>query len=122
MLILSVAISIGGVAALLGWDVSTQIISSTVTGMVGIIVLRRIRGASVTKTPNQNLDIGQTVRVLTWNQDGTARVHYRGAEWDAAVEANAGDTPAEQKMPADVLYIKAVNGSKLILTSNKPSQ
>jgi membrane protein implicated in regulation of membrane protease activity len=61
------------------------------------------------------LDIGQPVRVIKWNSNGSARVTYRGAEWDA--EAESADTPHE-----GALYIAAVRGSALVLTHRKSQQ
>jgi membrane protein implicated in regulation of membrane protease activity len=96
MLVLSVAVASGGVAAL-----------------AGIIILNRIKKVRPAHAANIGMDIGQPVRVVTWNADGTARVQYRGAEWDA--EAELPDTPRDA-----TLYIKALHGSKLILTQHKP--
>ncbi|MEQ1838170.1 MAG: NfeD family protein [Candidatus Nitrotoga sp.] len=117
MLILSVAVGTGGLAALLGWDMSVQITCSVITGMIGVMVVRKMKGAGTAKSEDQNLDVGQTVRLITWNNDGTARVHFRGAEWDAELE----DFKLGMVQPA-VLYIKSVHGSRLVLTSYKPSQ
>ena len=117
MLILSVAVGTGGLAALLGWDMSVQITCSVITGMIGVMVVRKMKGAGTAKSEDQNLDVGQTVRLITWNNDGTARVHFRGAEWDAELE----DFKLGMVQPA-VLYIKTVHGSSLVLTSHKPSQ
>ncbi|MEQ1812859.1 MAG: NfeD family protein [Candidatus Nitrotoga sp.] len=116
MLILSVAVGMGGLAALLGWDMPIQIACSVITGIIGVMVVRKMKGASTVKSGDQNLDVGQTVRLITWNNDGTARVHFRGAEWDAELE----DFNPEMAQPA-ALYIKSVHGSSLVLTSHKPS-
>lgn len=117
MLILSAAVGMGGLVALLGWDMPTQIACSVITGMIGVMVVRKMKGASVAKSEGQSLDVGQMVRLITWNNDGTARVHFRGAEWDAELE----DFKLGMMQPA-VLYIKTVHGSKLVLTLHKPSQ
>ncbi|MEQ1673643.1 MAG: NfeD family protein [Candidatus Nitrotoga sp.] len=117
MLILSIAVGMGGLAALLGWDMPTQIACSVITGMIGVMVVRKMKGASIAKSEDQNLDVGQTVRLITWHNDGTARVHFRGAEWDA----EWAGFESGMAQPA-VLYIKSVHGSKLVLTSHKPSQ
>lgn len=113
MLVLSGAMALGGVTALAGMELVMQMVMAGVTAIVGALVLRRIKGARPAAVGSNSFDIGQPVKVLTWNADGTARVHYRGAEWDAAPES--GDTPRE-----GMLYIKAMQGSKLILTQHKP--
>ncbi len=51
----------------------------------------RIGGASGTRRRHRKpaLDVGQEVQVLAWNDNGTARVNYRGTQWDAAVASPA---------------------------------
>lgn len=127
MLILSVAVGIGGLVAWLGLDVPVQITCSVVAGMIGVVIVRRLRSAGAAKPVEQNLDIGHTVRLLTLHDDGTARVHYRGAEWDAEIEGRQPDSAQPENLSPDVtppavLYIKAIHGSKLVLTLHKPSQ
>jgi hypothetical protein len=54
------------------------------------------------------LDIGGRVHVARWQADGSARVVYRGTEWDARL---AGGGPA---VPGEHL-IRAMEGSRLLL-------
>jgi membrane protein implicated in regulation of membrane protease activity len=113
MLVLSLAVALGGVAALAGMELAMQLTLVGVAAVAGTVILRRTRSARPDAASNSSLDIGQPVQVVAWNADGTARVHYRGADWDAELES--GDMPRE-----GVLYIKATQGSKLILTQHKP--
>jgi membrane protein implicated in regulation of membrane protease activity len=53
------------------------------------------------------------VRVDRWNADGTARVVYRGTQWNA--EPAGPDTYRAQTM-----YIVATRGSTLILSDRRP--
>lgn len=115
LLVLSIAMAVGGIAAFLGGSMVLQLVLGAVTGVAGTIILRRWKSSQANDAPNINLDIGQQVKVLKWNDDGTARVFYRGAEWDAALEA--ADTPHE-----GALYIAAVRGSALVLTHRKSQQ
>jgi membrane protein implicated in regulation of membrane protease activity len=85
------------------------------TGVAGTVILRRWKSTLAVEMPNASLDIGQPVRVIKWNDNGSARVFYRGAEWDAETESS--DTPHDAS-----LYIVAVRGSALVLTHNKPQQ
>lgn len=113
MLVLSVAMVVGGTAALLGLGEPLQLVCSGLAGVIGILLLRRWKAARPAEAAGSNLDIGQPVQVVTWHEDGTARVHYRGAEWDAELET--ADTPRD-----GVLYIQAMHSSRLILTHRKP--
>jgi membrane protein implicated in regulation of membrane protease activity len=114
LLVLAVALGIGGLAALAGLNLPLQLTLAALAGVIGTALLRKARRGHPT-TAEQNLDIGQPVQIVTWHEDGTARVHYRGAEWDARTESAA--TPRE-----NTLYIQALHGATLILTHHKPSQ
>lgn len=115
LLVLAIAMSVGGLMALLGANMVWQLLLSAVTGVVGTIILRRWKGAQPSEVPSASLDIGQPVKVIKWNDDGSARVFYRGAEWDAELES--ADTPHDA-----TLYIAAVRGSALVLTQRKQQQ
>ena len=113
LLMVSIALAVGGAAALLGLGLPAQLALAALAGVAGIILLRRWKGGSATGAVSQSLDTGQQVQILTWRDDGTARVFYRGAEWDAELET--ADSRRE-----GTLYIKELRGSVLILTHRKP--
>lgn len=113
MLVVGLALAVGGFAAYFGLSFPTQLTLSGLAGVAGTLILRRMRRDKVSAEPNQSLDIGQAVQSVTWQQNGSARVVYRGAEWSAETESS--DTPRE-----GTLYIKALRGSTLILTHHKP--
>jgi membrane protein implicated in regulation of membrane protease activity len=113
MLVLSIAVGLAGVAAWAGLAMVWQITLAGVAAIIGTLILRR---SKVTRTADANkdsLDIGQTVRLVSWNDDGSMRVYYRGAEWDA--EPESADVHRD-----GMLYIKTIQGSKLILTQTRP--
>jgi membrane protein implicated in regulation of membrane protease activity len=109
LLMVSVAMAVGGLAALAGLALFAQFALAALAGIFGTIILRRWKGSHAGDTSSHNLDIGQPVKILTWREDGTARVAYRGAEWDA--ELDAPNVAHE-----GVFHIKAIRGSVLILT------
>ena len=109
------AMAAGGLVALLGATMRWQLIVSALIVIAGVIVLRRWKNRDTAEVFSASLDIGQPVRVIKWNDNGSARVFYRGAEWDA--EAESAETPHEE-----TLYIAAVRGSGLILTHHKSAQ
>lgn len=112
LLVLVIALAVGGLTALFTTGIAWQLLFSALTGVAGIIILRRWKSTRASEASNASLDIGQPVKVLKWNDNGTARVFYRGAEWDAELES--ADIPRE-----GTLYIKAVQGSALVLTHRK---
>lgn len=113
LLMLAIAMAVGGTAALLGLGLPAQLVLAALAGIVGMVLLRRWKGGRASGAANESLDTGQPVRVLTWREDGTVRVFYRGAEWDAKLEA--ADAGHEEP-----LCIKEIRGSVLILTHRKP--
>lgn len=115
LLMVAVAMAAGGLAALLEASMAWQLTLSALMVMAGTIFLRRWKSTQTSEASSTNLDIGQPVRVIKWNDNGSARVFYRGAEWDAELET-AGILQSE------TLYIAAVRGSGLILTNRKSQQ
>ncbi len=112
LLIVAIAMAIGGAADLLGFVFPAQLVLAALAGITGIILLLRWRSGHVSDNAKQSLDIGQPVKVLTWHDDGTARVFYRGAEWDAKLEN-------KEDGHEGIFYIKDIRGSVLILTNRK---
>jgi len=53
------------------------------------------------------------VHVLAWNDNGTARVNYRGTQWDAQVES-----PSSPRAPT--MYIVDTRGSTLVIAASRP--
>ncbi len=112
LLIVAIAMAIGGTADLLGLVFSAQLALAALAGITGIILLLRWKNGHVSEAISQSLDIGQPVKVLTWYNDETARVFYRGTEWDAELETKEGGHEG-------VFYIKNIRGSVLVLTNRK---
>jgi membrane protein implicated in regulation of membrane protease activity len=111
-LALAIAAAVGGLLTLAGLGVALQYALSGAIAVGGILAVRAMR-KSQRAQPDLGLDVGQPVKVLTWNQDGTARVLYRGAEWDAEPESAA--------MPREgTLFIKAIRGSRLVVSPHRP--
>ena len=116
MVVFSLAAAAGGVMAYLQVSSTLQLVAAGLVGVIGTWGLRTWRAANSDKdnTADQNLDIGHPVQVEAWRDDGTARVQYRGSQWDAELES--ADTPR-----TGPLYIKHRRGSLLILTQHKPN-
>ena len=97
--LVAIALAVGGLAALLGTGTVWQLVLSALTGITGTVILRRWKSTQAKEAPNASLDIGQPVRVIKWKDNGTARVFYRGAEWDAKVQEEGSDAkvPAQQR-------------------------
>jgi membrane protein implicated in regulation of membrane protease activity len=116
VLMIALGFAAGGVAAAMGAQHLVQMLAAAAVGMAGVLVLRRTRfgrieqKGDVAANRNVNLDVGETVQVDVWREDGTARAWYRGAQWD--VEHEGGTARA-----AGAHTIKAVRGNRLIVAA-----
>lgn len=113
LLLVAVAFVVAGGVAALDMGLAAQLVVCAIIIVLGALALRR---AGVLKTREDasanadvNLDIGQEVNIAAWEADGTARVWYRGAHWEA--RAQSGYAP-RQTGPHRII---AVRGNQLIL-------
>ena len=113
LLMMALGFLAGGVAASLGAALELQLAIGAAIGIAATVILRRTRWGmkrlqgDAAGNPDVLLDIGQVVQVTEW-RDGTAKVQYRGCQWDAALEPGAAASAGTQ-------VIKAIRGSTLIL-------
>lgn len=101
----------GAMAAYAGVDSEAQITAASVVGGLAVVVwyfVKRLRPKAAAPERNRdvNIDIGQRVHVAHWDDEGTARVHYRGASW--AVRYAGAGTPA----PGEHVIV-ALDGNEL---------
>jgi membrane protein implicated in regulation of membrane protease activity len=117
LLMIGVGMTAGGVSALMGASGEVQLLVAAVVGVIATYGLRRSKLGKVTRRdvardPNVNLDIGQHVMVEAWSgsegEARTARVTYRGAQWDVELEHGASARPGS-------FVIREVRGSRLIV-------
>lgn len=104
---LAVAFAVGGVVAWSGGPFSAQLLIAGALAVAGTFAAHRWRRRGVAP-PDESLDVGQTVRIATWKDDGTARVIYRGTQWDAELA-----TPLIPR--AETMVIVGTRGSRLII-------
>lgn len=88
LLMIAIGLVAGGLAALLGANVATQLIAAAAIGctFVGALTYQRrhkLGDPSARSMRSVNLDIGETVQIDVWRPDGSAMVKYRGANWTA---------------------------------------
>jgi len=110
---LGVAFAVGGAVAWLSGSFSTQLLIAGALSVAGTFAAYRWRQRPGVAPPEQSLDVGQTVRVATWKDDGTARVIYRGSQWDAELATAAGAR-------TETMVIVGTRGSRLIIADRLP--
>jgi len=107
------AFALGGVAAWLGASSPVQLLIGGILAVAGTIAAHQWRKLHAMPTPQTGLDVGQEVQVLAWHDNGTARVNYRGTQWDAEI-APPGVARAQ------TMYIVDTRGSTLVIAASKP--
>jgi membrane protein implicated in regulation of membrane protease activity len=113
LLAVGVAFGLGGVAAWLGASLPMQLIIGGALSAIALAIAHYTRKRIAVPPSMAPLDRGQSVRVHKWNADGTARVEYRGTQWNA--ELAAPDTAR-----AATMYIVATRGSTLVVSDRRP--
>ena len=113
LLMLAIGLAAGALAAHLGLGASGQVVAAALVGGGATATwhLRRYRtprSAPAHANRDVLLDIGGSVEVGAWRADGTARVHYRGAEWTARFQGPGTPAPGLHR-------IVAVQGNELQL-------
>lgn len=111
LLMLAVGTAAAALAAHAGLSINGQYLVGALVGIGAVAVWhwRRPRPSTdIASNPDVNLDIGGTVQVQQWRPDGSARVSYRGAGWDAHFAGQGSPLPGEH-------VIRAVQGSRLML-------
>lgn len=115
-------IALGLVAAALathaGASSPVQWVSAAVVGGGAVLAWRSYKKSQPSEAPaqanpNVNMDVGQQVQVEHWQADNTCAVRYRGAHWDATLQAG-------QTAQVGSYVIAEVIGSRLVL-KNTPS-
>lgn len=97
LLMLASGSAAAALAAHAGLSTTTQFLVGAFVGGGAVVLWHQIRkrregDPSVRSMRSVNLDVGETVMVGTWQNDGTAQVKYRGANWTAI--HRAGVMPA----------------------------
>jgi membrane protein implicated in regulation of membrane protease activity len=113
LLMLALGLVAGAIAGHLGLSATHQIVgAATVAAAATALWHWRRARHSMSAPANQNhdvlLDIGATVQVDRWSDDGTARLHYRGSTWSARLKDGGAAHPGPHR-------ISAVDGVWLIL-------
>jgi membrane protein implicated in regulation of membrane protease activity len=113
LLMLALGATAGALAAHGGLATEGQLVAAALLGggAVGLWHWRRARhpvALPASVNPDVNLDIGSHVQVNAWSADGSARVSYRGADWDARFVGQGVAAPGAH-------VIHAIDGNSLLL-------
>jgi len=115
LLLIAIGMTFGAIAASMGWPLPAQLVSAAVTG-VGLVLGWRLwqrfhpRASNAKSRIINNLDAGEVLNVEVWSDMGRARVSYRGALWDVALQ------PGQPMLPGPHRIVE-IQGNRLIVTS-----
>jgi membrane protein implicated in regulation of membrane protease activity len=116
LLVLGIAAFGAAAAAWAGLGFEGQAVAAAVIALAGSYLVHayRARNAARQMPP---LDAGQPASFEVWvdRAAGLARVRYRGASWEARVEA------ADEVQPGAMLYVLSTDGNTLKVTSRRPA-
>jgi len=116
LLMLALGATAGALAGHLSLSGTAQVVLAAASGglaTAGWYLFRRSRGGEapdIQSDRNVNLDIGETVQVLTWDEQGRTQVQYRGANWSARYVGSAPARPGPHR-------IAKLHGNQLELES-----
>jgi membrane protein implicated in regulation of membrane protease activity len=113
LLMLSLGCAAGAIAAYIGVAGTGQVVLAALVagGATAAWYLRRARkprSAPAASNRDVNLDIGESVRVDAWGEDGLGEVSYRGAKWQVRYAGSGQPAPGEH-------IIVAIEGNRLSL-------
>ncbi len=113
LLMISIGLVAGALAAHLGLSISGQIIAAALIGGGATLAWHFYKAKQPSAAPAQanrdvNLDIGETVQVAAWNPDGSGFVTYRGSQWSVMAAPGAAQAAGSYR-------IKEVMGNRLIV-------
>ena len=108
LLVLGIAAGAGATLAYFGFAFGAQAGFATAIAVAGVAFVHHFHARNKKGGGAINaIDVGQRVTLESWINEaqGLARVHYRGALWDAKVVGERGD--------GKVFYIRGMDGSTL---------
>jgi membrane protein implicated in regulation of membrane protease activity len=114
LLMLAVGMIGGALAAHLGSSLIVQIVVTAVIGGGAVVAWHWKRSknpkpAAADANRDVQLDIGETVHVEQWNEDATASVKYRGAQWTVELaDRLAAPQPG-------LFKVRRLNGNRLVV-------
>ena len=116
LLVLGVAAFGAGAVAWAGAAFPVQVIAAGVVVGVGVYFVHAYRARN-TAQQMAPIDAGQPANFEGWVDQaaGLARVRYRGASWEARIEA--GEAP----QPGALLYVHATEGNTLKVSARRPA-
>jgi hypothetical protein len=103
LLMLALGLVGAALAANAGTALATQIAVAAGVGGGAVAIWRWLqvqtrRTPPAQANPDVNMDVGQLLQIEQWNTDGSAQVHYRGAQWTVLHRPGVAPAPGEHRV------------------------
>ncbi|MEY4140499.1 MAG: hypothetical protein RLZZ371_2681, partial [Pseudomonadota bacterium] len=103
LLMLSLGVAGAAIVAHMGASVSVQLVTAAVLGGGFVVAWRsyqkhRPPALPAGANPDVNLDVGETVLIEAWHDDGTASARYRGASWSVSLRPGSVCSPGPHRI------------------------
>src|SRR5262249_35682942 len=109
LLMMALGAAAAAIAAHAGATLAVQFVAAALVGGGAVVAWHLLGGRRrLHARADLPLDVGERVHVQQWSADGTARVQYRGSDWDARFAGPGTPAPGEH-------VIRAIEGSRLLL-------
>jgi membrane protein implicated in regulation of membrane protease activity len=113
LLMLSLGVVGAAIAAHLGASVTVQLVTAALLGGGFVVAWRSYQKHQPPALPaganrDVNLDIGETLQIDAWDEDGNSSAKYRGASWLVSLRPGASSSPGLHR-------IVEVVGNRLIV-------
>lgn len=114
LLMIAVGLAAAALAAHAGAPLTVQVLVAAVVGGGTVVVWHWKRSKSARPAKAQanrdvQMDIGETVHVTAWNEDGTASVKYRGAQWTVVL------ADKHAVLTTGYFTVKSLDGNRLVV-------
>ncbi|MFM9917137.1 MAG: NfeD family protein [Rhizobacter sp.] len=118
LLMIALGLGCGALAAHLGLGGTMQVVAAAAVGSGATALwhwkrMHHPHSLPARENRDVNLDIGETVRVVEWADDRTARVAYRGTLWTARLQPGCD-------AHAGAHQVTAVEGNWLVVAPASP--
>jgi membrane protein implicated in regulation of membrane protease activity len=117
LLVLGIAAFGAALAAWFGLEFAVQVVIAAIVAAIGVYVVHayRRRNAAQQMRP---IDAGQPASFERWvdRAAGLARVHYRGASWEARFDGE----PGAALDAGALVYVREVQGNTLKVSTRSP--
>ena len=120
LLMIALGLASAAAAAHLGLGSTAQVTVAALVGSGATALWHWKRMHAPTSLPARenrdvNLDVGETVQVVTWNADRSTQVPYRGSTWTARLQPGCAAAPGAHR-------VVAVEGNWLVISpANLPA-